>query len=94
MECPPALPDVARWLHQHFRQPPAEFEAGRRKLRAAIADFAGCSNVEAGRLLLELEREGYVRYSPEGRSIGGTAGAWLIYPSPGANPQEEPGARP
>ena len=85
---PPPLADAARWLHQKFTQPPSEFEAGRRKLVEALAAYASCSIEEAAQLLDELERGGYVRYAAEGRSIGGTPGCWMVYPSPGDNPDE------
>jgi hypothetical protein len=81
------LADAAQWLHQHFEQPPAEYEAGRRELCQALATFASCSIEEAGQLLDELERAGHVRYAAEGRSIGGTPGYWMVYPSPQSNPE-------
>ena len=79
---PPPLADAARWLHQKFEQPPAEFEAGRRALVQALAAYAACSIEEADDLLDELERGGYVRYAAEGRSIGGTPGHWMLYSTP------------
>lgn len=85
---PPPLADTARWLHQKFTQPPAEFEAGRRTLVAALTAYASCSAEEADDLLDELERGGYVRYAAEGRSVGGSPGYWMVYPSPGDNPDE------
>ena len=85
---PPPLADAARWLHQKFEQPPAEFEAGRRTLVEALATYASCSAEEAAELLDALERGGYVRYAAEGRSIGGTPGYWMVYLSPGQNPDE------
>jgi hypothetical protein len=92
MEYPPAPPDLARWLHQHFRQPPEEFDAGRRKLRAAVVDYTGCSSEEADLLLTELESEGYLRYAAEGRAVGGSPGTWIVYTSPRANPDGGRGA--
>jgi hypothetical protein len=85
MQSPPALPDVARWLHQQFHQPPADFEQGRRALRNALSNQLGCSGDEAESLLDELERSGYLRYAAEGRSAGGTPGQWIVYPSPESN---------
>lgn len=85
MHSPPALPDVARWLHQRFQQPPADFEKGRRALQRALAERLDCSADEADGLLDELERGGYLRYAAEGRSIGGTPGQWIVYPSPENN---------
>jgi hypothetical protein len=85
MHSPPALADVARWLHQRFHQPPGDFEEGRRALRNALAGQLDCSPDEADGLLDELERSGYLRYAAEGRSIGGTPGQWIVYPSPDAN---------
>jgi hypothetical protein len=85
MHSPPALPEMARWLHQRFQQPPADFEQGRRALREALAGQVGCSPEEADSLLDELERGGYLRYAAEGRSIGGTPGQWIVYASPDAN---------
>lgn len=84
----PALADAARWLHQHFRQPPQEYEAGRRTIREALAGFASCGIGEADDLIDELERAGHLRYAAEARSIGGSAGRWMVYPSPEANPDE------
>jgi hypothetical protein len=89
MEYPPALPDIARWLDQHLRQPPEGFEEGKRKIRNTLVSYLGCSPREAAELFDELEREGYLRYAPEGRSIGGTAGPWIIYLEPEENPEEE-----
>ncbi len=88
MATPPPLADAAQWLHQKFTQPPAEFEAGRRTLVQALAAYASCSISEADDLLDELERGGYVRYAAEGRSIGGSPGYWMVYPSPRDNPDE------
>lgn len=85
MHSPPALPEMARWLHQRFQQPPADFEQGRRALREALAGQVGCSPEEADSLLDELERGGYLRYAAEGRSVGGTPGQWIVYASPEAN---------
>ena len=89
MKTPPPLADVARWLHEKFAQPPAEFEAGRRTLVHALVAYASCSVEEADHLLDELERGGFVRYAAEGRSIGGSPGYWMVYPSPRDNPDEE-----
>lgn len=89
MATSPSLADAARWLHSNFEQPPAEFEAGRRELCEALATFASCSVEEADHLLDELERGGFVRYAAEGRSIGGGPGYWMVYPSPGDNPDED-----
>jgi len=88
MPTPPPLADAARWLHQKFTQPPTEFEAGRRALVEALVAYASCSVEEADDLLDELERGGYVRYAAEGRSVGGTPGCWMVYASPGDNPDE------
>jgi hypothetical protein len=85
---PPPLADAARWLHQKFTQPPAEFEAGRRELVQALATYASCSIEEADHLLDELERGGFVRYAAEGRSVGGGGGYWMVYSSPRDNPDE------
>lgn len=85
MHSPPPLPEVARWLHQRFHQPPADFEAGRRALREALAGQLGCTAEEADRLLDDLERGGYLRYAAEGRSVGGTPGQWIVYSSPDSN---------
>lgn len=85
MQPPPALPDVARWLHQRFQPPPVDFEEGRRALRTALAGRLGCSSEDAEGLLDELERGGYLRYAAEGRSVGGTPGQWIVYPMPEAN---------
>lgn len=85
MQTPPALPDVARWLHQRFQPPPFDFEEGRRALREALSGQLGCSSDEADRLLDDLERGGYLRYAAEGRSIGGTPGQWILYATPEAN---------
>lgn len=89
MHSPPALPEVARWLHQQFHQPPDDFEEGRRALREAVSRRLGCSDEEAENLLDELERGGYLRYAAEGRSIGGTPGQWILYPSPDANAEAD-----
>jgi len=85
MHSPPPLPDVARWLHQRFNQPHVDFDEGRRALRNALAVQLDCSADEADGLLDELERGGYLRYAAEGRSIGGTPGQWIVYPSPENN---------
>jgi hypothetical protein len=85
MHSPPALPDLARWLHQRFAQPQVDFDEGRRALRSALATQLDCSADEADGLLDELERGGYLRYAAEGRSIGGTPGQWIVYPSPENN---------
>ena len=85
MHSPPALPDLARWLHQRFVQPQVDFDEGRRALRGALAAQLDCSADEADGLLDELERGGYLRYAAEGRSIGGTPGQWIVYPSPENN---------
>ena len=85
MHTPPALPDVARWLHQRFHQSAVDFEEGRRALRNALSTQLECSADEADGLLDDLERGGYLRYAAEGRSIGGTPGQWIVYPSPEAN---------
>ena len=85
MHSPPALPDVARWLHQQFHQTPGDFEEGRRALRNALSGQLGCSADEAEHLLDDLERGGYLRYAAEGRSPGGTPGQWIVYPSPDGN---------
>jgi hypothetical protein len=86
----PDLQKLARWLLSTFEQPPEEFEDGRRKLRDAIADHLASTPREAGDLLEQLECEGYLRYAAEGRSIGGSAGRWVVYTEPDENP-EEPG---
>lgn len=85
MQTPPALPEVARWLHQRFQPPPVDFEEGRRALRDAVAGQLGYSSEDADRLLDELERGGYLRYAAESRSIGGSPGQWILYASPEAN---------
>ena len=89
MKRDPALPELARWLHGRFDQAVPEFEAGRLALRDAVAEHLACSEEEADQLLKRLERAGYVRYAAESRSIGGGPGSWMVYPSPGANPDEE-----
>ena len=85
MHSTPALPDVARWLHQSFEQPPADFENGRRALQSALVGRLGCSAEEADGPLDDLERSGYLRYAAEGRSPGGSAGQWIVYASPDGN---------
>ena len=77
-----SLPEVARWLHQQFRQPPEDFQAGRDALRSALSGQLSCTEDEAEALLDDLERGGYIRYAAEGRSIGGTPGQWMVYPTP------------
>jgi hypothetical protein len=94
MECPPPLPDLARWLSQHFPVPPEGFEAGRRKIRSAVAAYVGCSADEAEQLALELERRGHLRYAAEGRAAGGSAGRWILYASPSENPEQPDAAAP
>ena len=88
MQAHPPLSDIARWLSEEFRQPLQEFEAGKRGLVQEIEERLSCSTEEADALFDELEREGFVRYAAEARSIGGTPGYWVIYPSPAANPDE------
>ena len=88
MECLPALPDVARLLEKHFDHPPGGFEDGRQALIAALLEELGCTDREAAQLFAELEREGYLRYAAEGRSIGGSPGSWIVYIRPENNPEE------
>ncbi len=57
-----------------------------REMATALMDHLDCSIEEAVILLDELERAGHLRYAAEARSAGGSAGAWIVYPTPGENP--------
>ncbi len=80
------LPGLAVWLADAFPQLPEEFDSGRQQLIRAVAGHLECSADEANGVLCEMERAGYLRYAAESRSIGGSPGTWVIYPSPGENP--------
>jgi hypothetical protein len=80
------LPGLARWLSGAFPQLPEEFDSGRQELIRAVAGHLECSTDEANTVLCDMERAGYLRYAAESRSIGGSPGTWVIYPSPGENP--------
>jgi len=81
--------EVASWLSQRFERLPQEYESGRQEIAEALAAHLGCKPDEVDRLIDELERAGYVRYAAEARSIGGSAGSWMIYTSPSENPEDE-----
>ncbi|HTE50521.1 MAG TPA: hypothetical protein VK698_06620 [Kofleriaceae bacterium] len=81
-----ALPELAHWLAGVFSALPKEYERGRQELVKALMKRLECPADEANRLLDELERAGYLRYAAESRSIGGSPGTWVIYPTPGENP--------
>lgn len=80
------LPRLALWLADAFPQLPKEFDSGRQELIRAVVGHLDCSPDEANDVLCEMERAGYLRYAAESRSIGGSPGTWVIYPSPGENP--------
>ena len=80
------LPRLALWLVDTFPQLPKEFDSGRQQLIRAVVGHLDCSPDEANDVLCDLERAGYLRYAAESRSIGGSPGTWVIYPSPGENP--------
>jgi hypothetical protein len=80
------LPGLAAWLAGAFPQLPKEFDGGRQELIRAVAGHLECSADEADAVLGDMERAGYLRYAAESRSIGGSPGTWVIYPSPGENP--------
>lgn len=80
------LPGLAVWLAGAFPQLPKEFDSGRQELIRAVVAHLACSRDEANQVLCEMERAGYLRYAAESRSIGGSPGTWVIYPSPGENP--------
>lgn len=80
--------ELARWLSEQFSRLPEEYESGRQEMASALVTRRGASPEEADRLLDELERAGHLRYAAEARSIGGSPGTWIIYPSPAENPDE------
>lgn len=80
------LPGLALWLADEFPQLPKEFDSGRQELIRAVVGHLDCSSDEANQVLSEMERAGYLRYAAESRSIGGSPGTWIIYPSPSENP--------
>ena len=90
---PPSTAEVASWLSQRLTRLPDEYESGREEMAIALAGHLGCEVNRAERVLDDLERSGYLRYAAEARSIGGTAGRWMIYTSPAENPDDEPGRR-
>jgi hypothetical protein len=83
------MAEVAGWLSQRFTRLPDEYESGREQMASGLAQHLGCSTEQANQTLDELERAGYLRYAAEARSIGGTAGKWIVYTSPAENPEEE-----
>jgi hypothetical protein len=78
--------DIARWLVREFPEPVKEYEAGRLEIEAALQRRLDCSADEATDLFDDLEQRGHVRYAAEARSIGGGPGTWVVYDSPGENP--------
>jgi hypothetical protein len=91
MKSTPSIAELAAWLDEQFSAsgaggPSSEYEGGRQQMIESLKDHLGCSTEEAARLLDELERAGHLRYAAEARSVGGSAGTWIIYPSPGENP--------
>jgi hypothetical protein len=86
---PSSMAEVAGWLSQRFTRLPDEYESGREEMASGLAEHLSCSVDQANQTLDELERAGYLRYAAEARSIGGTAGKWIIYTSPAENPEDE-----
>jgi hypothetical protein len=79
--------ELAHWLSERFKEPPEEFEGGREEMLEALAEHFRVSLDEAAHWLDELEHLGHLRYAAEARSIGGSPGSWIIYPSPRDNPE-------
>jgi hypothetical protein len=86
---PSSMAEVAGWLSQRFTRLPDEYESGREEMATGLADQLGCSLELANQTLDQLERAGYLRYAAEARSVGGTAGKWIVYTSPAENPEDE-----
>ena len=80
---------AARWLSRRCDALPDDYEGGRHAMAAALVGHLTSTIEEANQLLDELERSGHLRYAAEARSIGGSAGRWMIYVSPADNPEDE-----
>lgn len=87
----PPIEELAVWLSEELSDVPDDYDAGRQRMADALVGLLGCSAGEAEGLLDELERAGHLRYAAEARSIGGSPGTWIVYPSAAENPVTSPG---
>jgi hypothetical protein len=87
----PPVEELAVWLSEELRDVPEDYDTGRQAMADALVGLLRCSPGEAEGLLDELERAGHLRYAAEARSIGGSPGAWIIYPSAAENPETSSG---